>query len=361
MASFGVVTVGGMSVDTSKFDLSDHSSRSNAVRSSCIVLIALVAIFVSLRIFVRLYIIRKIFADDVLIMIAATFTIALPSVCIAAIKYGLGTHVWLLNIATVMQIVSSCIQYLYVCQVVYTCAIAFTKIAIISSYLRFIHDKVFRMAMYITGAVIVCLRFTSLFATVFQCTPVRAAWNFFLPKRHCINFVDYLYAFSAISVTTDIILCVLPWPYLWKLKMPRKQRIILCLLFAGGAGACVAGIVRIGLLYTLRSFDIPFTCVPCLILSVVECSLGIICVSIPALRPLIVRLYPKALQTDRSWSRKSPVQSAALAKKSSKSQTKHTNQPEMTDSSNFRRDQDIESRGIDNSVPIQPQRLATRV
>lgn len=167
-------------------------------------------------------------------------------------------------------------QYLYVCQVLYACAIAFTKVAIIASYLRFIQDRKFCIAMYVTGIVIgglwvtgkweygACIKHllirAGVFVTVFQCRPVSGAWDFMIRNRKCINFVDYLYASSSISVTTDIILCVLPWPYLWKLNMPKKQRVVLCLLFGGGAGACIAGILRISKLYTLRSMDVTCKC-----------------------------------------------------------------------------------------------------
>lgn len=91
--------------------------------------------------------------------------------------------------------------------------------------------------------------------------------------------------------------------------MPRNQRIILCLLFGGGVGACIAGILRISKLQTLRSMDLTYEVVTCLNLSVIECSLGIVCVSIPPLRPLAVRLFPSALRTDRSSSAKSPLHS----------------------------------------------------
>lgn len=53
-------------------------------------------------------------------------------------------------------------QYLYICQVLYACAIASTKIGIIASYLRFIQDKTFRLVMYGTVFVIVSLWFTGL-------------------------------------------------------------------------------------------------------------------------------------------------------------------------------------------------------
>jgi hypothetical protein len=53
--------------------------------------------------------------------------------------------------------VTNPLQYLYVCQVLYAFAIALTKIAIISSYLRFIQDRAFRTAMYVTSVIIAVL------------------------------------------------------------------------------------------------------------------------------------------------------------------------------------------------------------
>jgi hypothetical protein len=143
------------------------------------------------------------------------------------------------------------LQYLYVCQVLYAFAIALTKIAIISSYLRFIQDRAFRTAMYVISVIIAGLWVTGkaatasqsiayaysslgLFVTIFQCRPVSGAWNFTIDRK-CIDYISYLYASSAVNVATDILLCVLPLPHLWRLNMPLKQRLILCVLLAGGA------------------------------------------------------------------------------------------------------------------------------
>ncbi|KAF2786286.1 hypothetical protein K505DRAFT_260196 [Melanomma pulvis-pyrius CBS 109.77] len=301
MSGPNTVMIGGVPIDLNDLDLNDHSSNVGSVKTANITLIVLVGFFVGLRLFVRAYMVRKIFADD-------------------ATNFGLGTHVWLFPLPTILDKVRNCVQqYLYVCQVLYACAIAFTKIAIIASYLRFVQDPKFRMAMYATAVVIVGLWFTGIFVTIFQCRPVSGAWNFTNPARKCIDYVDYLYASSAVTIATDIILCVLPWPYLWKLNMPLKQRVILCLLFGGGAGACVASIIRIANLDTLRNMDVTYQCVPCLNLSVIECSLGIICVSIPALRPLAGALFPKLLRSNPSSSAKSPIQNNSLAQRSSRS------------------------------------------
>ncbi|KAF2877998.1 hypothetical protein BDV95DRAFT_633475 [Massariosphaeria phaeospora] len=311
-----ITVVAGVAIDLSEFDFSNQSSNVQRVKTANIALIALVALFVGLRLFVRMRIVRKVFLDDVLIVFAAVFTITLASVCLGATSHGLGTHFWMLPSADVFDITKSCIQYLYVCQVLYACAIGSTKIAIIASYLRFILDQKFRTAMYSTAVVIVGLWCSGVFVTVFQCSPVSGAWDFTNTTRTCLEFVTYLYASSSINVVTDIVLCVLPCPYLWKLHMPLKQRIILCFLFTGGAGACIAAIIRIANLHTLRSVDVTYEVVPCLNLSVIECSLGIICVSIPPLRPLAAQLFPTALRSNRSSSGKSPLQSLSLSKRS---------------------------------------------
>ncbi|KAF2001363.1 hypothetical protein P154DRAFT_619388 [Amniculicola lignicola CBS 123094] len=301
--------VGSLTIDLSELDLTDRRSNVASVRIANIILITLVGLIVGLRLFVRAYLLRKIFIDDVLIIIATIFTLVLSSVCLAATNHGLGTHVWLLGVAEIFATVKRCVQFLYVCQVFYACAIAFTKLSIIASYLRFVHDRFFRLTMFLTGLIVIGLWLTGIFVVIFQCSPVSGAWDFENPDRKCIDFIEYLYASSVISVAIDVVLCILPCPYLWKLKMPLKQRIILCLLFGIGLVACVAGIVRITKLDTLIALDVTFGSVLCLNLSVVECSLGIVCVSIPALRPLAGKIFPKAFRSNVSnhSSEKTPI------------------------------------------------------
>jgi magnesium-transporting ATPase (P-type) len=111
-----------------------------------------------------------------------------------ATGHGLGIHIWLFPIATISQQVKSCIlvrsvntvptacqtkalQYLYICQVLYAFAIALTKVAIISSYLRFIQNPTFRLLMYITAFVTAGLWVCGSLVAIFQCRPVSRAWE----------------------------------------------------------------------------------------------------------------------------------------------------------------------------------------
>lgn len=89
--------------------------------------------------------------------------------------------------------------------------------------------------MYATGVVVGLLWLCSVFATIFQCSPVRAAWDFTITNRRCFPYVHYLYASAAITIATDVMLCTIPLPYFWRLQLPRRQKLVICFLFLVGA------------------------------------------------------------------------------------------------------------------------------
>jgi hypothetical protein len=122
------------------------------------------------------------------------------------------------------NLVSDRVQFLLVCQILYAFAIAMTKIAIISSYLRFIQQKTFRRVMYATLFVTVGLLICGIFVPILQCKPISGAWDFAV-QESCIDYIDYLYASSAVNVCTDMVLCALPIPHLWRLSEFTSHRV----------------------------------------------------------------------------------------------------------------------------------------
>jgi hypothetical protein len=64
MSSANTVTFAGIAVDVNELDFDIHSSRVASVKTANITLIVLVGLFVGLRLFVRLHMVRKIFTDD---------------------------------------------------------------------------------------------------------------------------------------------------------------------------------------------------------------------------------------------------------------------------------------------------------
>lgn len=75
-------------------------------------------------------------------------------------------------------------------------------------------------------------------------SPISAYWTLSLAPQKCINEAVHLLAAGCINTTTDFIVVLLPITTVIGLDLPRKQVIIVSLLFAVGLLATTAGAVR---------------------------------------------------------------------------------------------------------------------
>lgn len=217
-----------------QIDLANKSSLAGTLWAADIAVIVIVALVVSLRIGVRAVDAKRFFLDDYLIILAAALTLGLTATTLVATNHGLGQHVWNLELATLFAQVKRCVQLMFVAQILYAFAIALTKLSILASYLRIFPDPRLRTLIIYTAGFTVAFCIVSVLVTIFQCSPVNAAWEFDIPGSSCYPYVDFLYASAAIHVLTDIIICVMPLPYFWNLQLPKKQKIIVSGLFVVG-------------------------------------------------------------------------------------------------------------------------------
>lgn len=167
----------------------------------------------------------------------------------------------------------------------YVTALMLVKISIVVSYLRVFPTTIFRRTMYALSVGIVCVWICSILVTIFQCHPVQGAWDFTLP-RDCLPIVKFYYFTTAFSIFTDFLLCTIPLPVFWRLKLPARQKYIVSVLFAVGLFATVASALRISVLESVDSLDVTMGSVSTMKWSVVEVGTGIVCACIPCLKPL---------------------------------------------------------------------------
>jgi len=84
-------------------------------------------------------------------------------------------------------------------------------------------------------AITIMLAIATLFADIFQCTPVALAYDKTIKGGHCIRQGPFFYATSATNIFTDVLVVFLPFGILWDLKMPRKQKVAVgCILSLAG-------------------------------------------------------------------------------------------------------------------------------
>jgi hypothetical protein len=173
----------------------------------------------------------------------------------------------------------------------YVTALMLVKLSIVVSYLRVFPTTLFRRTMYALSAAIVSVWICSILVTIFQCKPVQGAWDFTLP-RNCLPIVRFYYFTTAFSIFTDFLLCTLPLPVFWRLKVPARQKYVVSMLFAVGLFATVASALRISVLQGVESLDVTMGSVPTMKWSVVEVGTGIVCACIPCLKPLFKNFLP---------------------------------------------------------------------
>jgi hypothetical protein len=127
--------------------------------------------------------------------------------------------------------------------------------------------------MFIVG----CEGFIFAIVVVFTCSPVSAYWTLSATPQKCINEKAHLLAGGVINTFTDFLVFFLPLPTVLALQMPRRQQVILSILFGTGRIVCIAGIVRIVYAHkTTSTFDRTWESYGLWIASCLELYIGIV-------------------------------------------------------------------------------------
>ena len=115
--------------------------------------------------------------------------------------------------------------------VIYSFAVAFSKLAILALFLRIFVEKRYRIVTWVLAAIIAATPFAVSLATVFQCSPVRYAWDKLTLRGTCID-VAKLYIYCGLpNVITDVAMLLLPIPMIVKLHTDQSQKFGISLVF----------------------------------------------------------------------------------------------------------------------------------
>jgi len=169
-------------------------------------------------------------------ILALLFAILLSASCLLGEHFGLGKHIWNLtsNLLDIPEHVGLITKTLYGCYLSYATAITFIKYSIMATYFRIFPKGILRHIVIAIGLVVTAIWICNIFAIIFTCVPIQAAWNYNI-EGNCFPIVHFFYASSSFNITTDLLLWFLPLPTLWALSMPKPQRVVLCFLFSMGA------------------------------------------------------------------------------------------------------------------------------
>ena len=102
------------------------------------------------------------------------------------------------------------------------------------------------------------------------------------------------YANASINIVTDLMIAMLPVRSILALQIPRQQKFALLVILTIGWFVCVVSILRLRALVVLAQHpeDTTWYSAPTAYWSAIEANLAIVCASLPALKPLVVRVIP---------------------------------------------------------------------
>ncbi|KAL6856829.1 integral membrane protein [Trichoderma novae-zelandiae] len=144
---------------------------------------------------------------------------------------------------------------------------------------------------------------------IFQCKPVAAAWG---EPGDCTSgqtvILNVSYFVSAANIFTDFSTSLVPIFLLRHVQMPTKLKIITMGILSLGVVASVATIIRISYTWAYTApTERYYTIAKIVMLTVLECDLGIIAGSMPMLRHLLRIIAPSLANTDRTPDRSRDV------------------------------------------------------
>ncbi|KAK2616193.1 hypothetical protein QQS21_000825 [Conoideocrella luteorostrata] len=243
---------------------------------------------VALRFWTRLKHGGKIGADDYMTLIALMSTLLTCGFLFGSCQHGMGRH-----FATISdQEKIPTLKYFFMAQVTYKAAINLTKCCILLLYLRiFSIVRWFRMSCWAMLTIVAMYCAASVLVTIFQCNPISRAFNKAMPGT-CMNNTKFWYANAGFSIATDIIILLLPMPLVYKLDVPRFQKIALMAVFAIGIFVVITSCLRITSLDILATSPDMTYDIANVMWTIIEPNLAVVCACLPILRPLVVKIFP---------------------------------------------------------------------
>ncbi|KAL8382180.1 hypothetical protein RB595_006118 [Gaeumannomyces hyphopodioides] len=263
---------------------------------------------VAARLYTRIRIIKFVGAEDHMYAWTGVFLLVFTCSIQVCVHYGLGRSFWDLSLADS----SDAIFWTYVANSFAITGNAMAKLSMGLFLLRVVQIRWHKIALWFLVVVTVG---TSIALTIMlwnQTTPVKASWDpIRTPGTWNIQIQPLSVGLGAWSSACDFFFAIFPWLFIWSLRMPQREKIMLAGGMSIGVIAGICGIVRTIVLSRLDVYNYTLNFVPYFGWAGAEIAVAMFCVGIPTLRPLYMkkrhgltteygnRGHPSAVSDDR--------------------------------------------------------------
>ncbi|KAM3072434.1 hypothetical protein ACMFMG_009235 [Clarireedia jacksonii] len=257
-----------------------------------IVLLVLTTTFVGLRFYARRLQNVRYGSEDWTILAALVIFYAYIGVSFAAIfGGGIGYHASQLS----LEQATLALQLTLAIQVTYAAGVGLVKCSICLLLMRIFSTKKFRIAATIVMGLCIAWATMTILIGFLICHPLDYNWNLKPPGSHCGNQTVAYGSVGVVDILTDTCILILPIPMIWRLQMPKLNKILLVSLLGFGVFTIVVTIVRVIIIVNTDFLDFSYSSKGIFIWTAVNFGTGILVACCPLLRPFFERFHPKSL------------------------------------------------------------------
>ncbi|KAF2866413.1 hypothetical protein BDV95DRAFT_505141 [Massariosphaeria phaeospora] len=276
-------------------DDNNTSSIHNKVMLAVEIPFVLIAICtVVLRVYSRLAIKRKLAVDDVLIILGTCFAFGRTIIsCMSA------DDSWGFDRDGPDQTAEvPYYQHIFERRIAYIFAVAFTRWSVLAYYLRIFPPGLWTLRRLCWVLLFLAFaQFIEIFVVlIYFCKDIGMLWTsnwLSFTGSRCFSSSTYSYSAAIGDSVIDTLIFALPIPYVWRLsKLRARQRIGLIVIFSLGLIVCVVALLQIPFIRRREAHASYFGGTINLLVSI-QISLAIVAASLPDLRALVARSFPK--------------------------------------------------------------------
>ncbi|KAK4451283.1 hypothetical protein QBC34DRAFT_323039 [Podospora aff. communis PSN243] len=252
-------------------------------------------VFVFLRFYTRRVIISVLNWEDWLIVGAQIFSVAMCAAFATEAWLGHGQHVYHIPLENFMPMG----KVGWVAILLYELSLWCSQVSILLLFLRiWTFPRVNRAAYYLLLLVMAYNIFVVI-TVLTACVPLRAFWDFelqFSGRAYC-HSKRIWWANTYLHVVTDFMIYMIPMPVILRARFPKRQKILLFVLFAFGFFVCLVSIIRTWMLaISTETMDFTFDNVAVAFWSCVETNATVCVACIMTFKPLLTRWFPNLVE-----------------------------------------------------------------
>ncbi|KAL2070037.1 hypothetical protein VTL71DRAFT_14717 [Oculimacula yallundae] len=209
---------------------------------------------------------------------------------------GLGLDIWQVGFRQITDF----IHVFFAMELLYFIHVGLVKLSILFFFLRLFPCPTFRKWVWGTIILNTIITFLFLMIGILQCAPIRFYWKRWDNEHRgsCLNINALGWSNAGISIAFDIWMLGLPMTQLRSLKLHWKKKLAVASMFSVGAFVTIVSIIRLRSLVKFSASQNPtWDYIDIGSWSTVEINVAIICACMPNIRLLLVRYFPRFMET----------------------------------------------------------------